>query len=113
LLVSSFCLLSSLWRHTSFSRDWSSDVCSSDLIVEMELFEKKFYESMSSRVALLNRITYYIVNRKGKQMRPMFVFLTAKLLNNGEIGRASCRERVERSEGGETGKRRWIVVSWR
>ena len=38
---------------------------------------------MASNVALLNRITYYIVNRKGKQMRPMFVFLTAKLLNDG------------------------------
>ena len=49
---------------------------------EMELFEKKFYESMSSKVALLNRITYYIVNRKGKQMRPMFVFLTAKMLSS-------------------------------
>ena len=47
---------------------------------EMELFETKFYESMTSQVALLNRITYYIVNRKGKQMRPMFVFLTAKML---------------------------------
>ena len=52
---------------------------------EMELFEKKFYESMSSKVALFNRITYYIVNRKGKQMRPMFVFLTAKMLNNGKV----------------------------
>ena len=51
----------------------------------MELFEQKFYESMSSKVALLNRITYYIVNRKGKQMRPMFVFLTAKMLNHGEV----------------------------
>ncbi len=49
----------------------------------MELFEKKFYESMTSRVALLNRITYYIVNRKGKQMRPMFVFLTAKMISGG------------------------------
>lgn len=36
---------------------------------------------MSSKVALLNRITYYIVNRKGKQMRPMFVFLTAKMIS--------------------------------
>jgi len=35
---------------------------------EMKLFEKKFHESMSSKVALLNRITYYIVNRKGKQI---------------------------------------------
>ncbi|MEM1337427.1 MAG: polyprenyl synthetase family protein [Bacteroidota bacterium] len=52
---------------------------------EMELFEQKFYDSMSSKVALFNRITYYIVNRKGKQMRPMFVFLTAKILNAGKV----------------------------
>lgn len=58
---------------------------------EMELFEAKFLESMSSKVALLNRITYYIVNRKGKQMRPMFVFLTAKLLNNGEVNDRTYR----------------------
>jgi octaprenyl-diphosphate synthase len=58
---------------------------------EMELFETKFRESMSSKVALLNRITYYIVNRKGKQMRPMFVFLTAKLLNNGEVNERTYR----------------------
>ena len=57
----------------------------------MELFEKKFRESMSSKVALLNRITYYIVNRKGKQMRPMFVFLTAKLLNNGQVNERTYR----------------------
>lgn len=49
---------------------------------EMELFEQKFHNSMSSKVALLNRITYYIVNRKGKQMRPMFVFLVAKMLSD-------------------------------
>ena len=49
---------------------------------EMELFEQKFRNSMSSKVALLNRITYYIVNRKGKQMRPMFVFLVAKMLSD-------------------------------
>ncbi|WP_149277277.1 polyprenyl synthetase family protein [Pareuzebyella sediminis] len=58
---------------------------------EMELFEAKFREAMSSKVALLNRITYYIVNRKGKQMRPMFVFLTAKLLNNGEVNERTYR----------------------
>lgn len=51
----------------------------------MELFEEKFRNSMVTKVALFNRITYYIVNRKGKQMRPMFVFLTAKILNNGEV----------------------------
>ncbi len=59
---------------------------------EMELFEKKFYESMSSKVALLNRITYYIVNRKGKQMRPMFVFLVAKMLSdNNEVNERTYR----------------------
>src|SRR6478672_11252168 len=57
----------------------------------MELFEKKFYESMSSKVALLNRITYYIVNRKGKQMRPMFVFLTAKMLSEGLVNERTYR----------------------
>ena len=46
---------------------------------------------MTSKVALLNRITYYIVNRKGKQMRPMFVFLTAKLVNNGEVNERTYR----------------------
>jgi octaprenyl-diphosphate synthase len=55
------------------------------------LFESKFRDSMSSKVALLNRITHYIVNRKGKQMRPMFVFLTAKLLNNGEVNERTYR----------------------
>ncbi|MDG1974824.1 MAG: polyprenyl synthetase family protein [Flavobacteriaceae bacterium] len=52
---------------------------------EMELFEGKFLKSMNSNVPLLNRITHYVVNRKGKQMRPMFVFLTAKMLNDGKI----------------------------
>lgn len=46
---------------------------------------------MSSKVALLNRITYYIVNRKGKQMRPMFVFLTAKMVNDGEVNERTYR----------------------
>ena len=61
------------------------------ILTEMELFEKKFYESMSSKVALLNRITYYIVNRKGKQMRPMFVFLTAKMLSDGTVNERTYR----------------------
>ena len=59
--------------------------------IEMELFEKKFFESMSSKVALLNRITYYIVNRKGKQMRPMFVFLTAKMISGGTVNERTYR----------------------
>lgn len=58
---------------------------------EMDLFEQKFRLSMSTKVALLNRITHYIVNRKGKQMRPMFVFLVAKMLNNGEVSERTYR----------------------
>ncbi|MGB2398528.1 MAG: polyprenyl synthetase family protein [Flavobacteriaceae bacterium] len=58
---------------------------------EMEQFEEKFTASMSSKVALLNRITHFIVNRKGKQMRPMFVFLTAKLLNKGKVNERTYR----------------------
>ena len=49
---------------------------------EMKLFEQKFYESMQSKVPLLDKVTRFIVTTKGKQMRPMFVFLTAKLLGN-------------------------------
>ncbi|MEZ4801814.1 MAG: polyprenyl synthetase family protein [Gelidibacter sp.] len=58
---------------------------------EMELFEQKFLLSMSSKVALLNRITTYIVNRKGKQMRPMFVFLVAKMVDNGQVSERTYR----------------------
>ena len=59
---------------------------------EMELFEQKFASSMISRVALLNKITHYIVNRKGKQMRPMFVFLVAKMVaKNDKVNERAYR----------------------
>ncbi len=45
---------------------------------EMEEFEQKFREAMRSHVPLLDKIMHYIVKRKGKQLRPMFVFLSAK-----------------------------------
>jgi len=51
--------------------------------VEMSKFEDLFKASMKSKVPLLNIITKYILLRKGKQMRPMFVFLSAKL--NGTV----------------------------
>jgi octaprenyl-diphosphate synthase len=44
---------------------------------EMEAFEQKFRASMQTKVLLLDKIMHYIVKRKGKQMRPMFVFLSA------------------------------------
>jgi len=49
---------------------------------EMLLFEKKFRNSLNSKIPLLDKILHYIVKRKGKQMRPMFVFLTGKLFGN-------------------------------
>ena len=51
----------------------------------MDLFEEKFSNSMISDVPLLNRITHYVVKRKGKQMRPMFVFLTAKMMSDSTL----------------------------
>ncbi|HQV00415.1 MAG: polyprenyl synthetase family protein [Bacteroidia bacterium] len=50
--------------------------------LHMEAFEKKFQASMKSNVPLLDKITHYIVKRKGKQMRPMFVFLCAGIHGN-------------------------------
>lgn len=46
---------------------------------EMDSFEKKFRESVSSDVAVVDKIMHYIIKRKGKQIRPIFVFLSAKL----------------------------------
>ena len=56
---------------------------------EMDSFESKFKASMTSKAPLLDKITNYIVKRKGKQMRPMFVFLSAKLV--GETNESTFR----------------------
>ena len=61
------------------------------IISEIELFEEKFKGAMLSKVPLLNRITYYIVRRKGKQMRPMFVFLVAKMVSDGGFDERTYR----------------------
>ena len=50
--------------------------------LEMKEFEKKFRHLMKSKVILLDKIMGYIVKRKGKQMRPMFVFLSAGVTGN-------------------------------
>jgi len=61
------------------------------ILTEMELFEGKFREAMATKVPLLNRIAHYIVRRKGKQMRPMFVFLVAKMVSNGKFNERTYR----------------------
>jgi octaprenyl-diphosphate synthase len=53
---------------------------------EMVLFEEKFKLAMKSEVALLDKITHYIIKRKGKQLRPLFVFLSAKMLGPVQEG---------------------------
>jgi octaprenyl-diphosphate synthase len=49
---------------------------------ELQDFESKFADAVKSHVPLLDRIMHYIVKRKGKQIRPMFVLLSAKLFDN-------------------------------
>jgi octaprenyl-diphosphate synthase len=56
---------------------------------ELAVFEKKFKEAVKSQVPLLDRIMRFIVNRKGKQLRPMFVLLSAKLC--GPINESAYR----------------------
>lgn len=56
---------------------------------ELSVFETKFKEAASSHVAMLDRIMRYIVKRKGKQLRPMFVFLSAKLC--GQVNESTYR----------------------
>ncbi|MCE3259692.1 MAG: Polyprenyl synthetase [Bacteroidetes bacterium] len=57
--------------------------------MHMSAFEEKFKGAMKSSVPLLDKITNYIVKRKGKQIRPMFVFLSAQ--NVGEINESTYR----------------------
>ncbi|MEA3505104.1 MAG: polyprenyl synthetase family protein [Bacteroidota bacterium] len=54
---------------------------------QIEEFEKKFSSSMKSSVPLLNKITHYIVKRKGKQIRPLFVFLSANM--HGDVSEST------------------------
>ena len=49
---------------------------------ELKTFEGKFKEAVTSNTLLLDRVMRYVVKRKGKQLRPMFVFLAAKLCGN-------------------------------
>lgn len=57
----------------------SLDTIKQPIEAELKQFEQHFRDSVRSPVALLDKIMYYIVRRKGKQVRPMFVFLAAKI----------------------------------
>ncbi len=56
---------------------------------ELNTFEKKFADAVKSKTLLLDRIMKFIIKRKGKQLRPMFVFLSAKL--HGEVNESTYR----------------------
>ncbi|MEO6611833.1 MAG: polyprenyl synthetase family protein [Chitinophagaceae bacterium] len=56
---------------------------------ELKIFEARFREAVKSQAPLLDRIMRYVVKRKGKQLRPMFVLLSAKLC--GEINEPAYR----------------------
>jgi octaprenyl-diphosphate synthase len=56
---------------------------------ELGIFEKKFAGAVKSNTPLLDRIMKYIIKRKGKQLRPMFVFLSAKL--HGPVNESTYR----------------------
>ncbi|MEL7020898.1 MAG: polyprenyl synthetase family protein [Bacteroidota bacterium] len=62
---------------------------------ELKQFEQHFRASMRSQVALLDTIMYYIVRRKGKQVRPMFVFLAAKICGGTTDGSYTAASLVE------------------
>ncbi|MDP4130379.1 MAG: polyprenyl synthetase family protein [Bacteroidota bacterium] len=64
-------------------------IAQSILREELLVFEKKFREAVKSQAPLLDRIMRFIVNRKGKQIRPMFVFLSARLC--GQINESTYR----------------------
>src|SRR5678809_217469 len=56
---------------------------------ELKIFEEKFKDAAKSNVSMLDRIMRYVVKRKGKQLRPMFVFLSARL--GGEVNETTYR----------------------
>ena len=56
---------------------------------ELKIFETKFKDAAASNVPMLDRIMRYVVKRKGKQLRPMFVFLSAKLC--GQVNESTYR----------------------
>jgi octaprenyl-diphosphate synthase len=59
------------------------------IATELAIFEQKFAQSVKSQAPLLDRIMKYIIKRKGKQLRPMFVFLSAKL--HGTVNESTYR----------------------
>src|SRR5690606_23417344 len=73
------CTLASLFFCTVSCRAYIMQLPTSLIKDELKIFEEKFKDAVKSHTPLLDRIMRYVVKRKGKQLRPMFVFLSAKL----------------------------------
>src|SRR5690606_39941507 len=99
---------SSRRRHTRFSRDWSSDVCSSDLAA----FEHLEWIGVAKPKCFVGRhriddlltqppvgLPLNETNQLAKTLQPLLLHQLVEPTGNQEIGRASCRERVESSAG--------------
>jgi octaprenyl-diphosphate synthase len=72
-----------------------SSKITSPIEAEMKYFEPYYKKNFDTKIPLLNVITNYLIRRKGKQMRPMLVFLSAKLngnMNNGTYTAAGLIE---------------------
>src|SRR5438067_11452129 len=87
---------SSRRRHTRSKRDWSSDVCSSDLDLE----NRGFKISIECRAMQVERNLEAAVLKIGHAIDLLGMMQPRRHARRAEIGRASCRERVEGSEGG-------------
>src|SRR5690606_39653899 len=89
-----FFFFSSRRRHTSFSRDWSSDVCSSDLFISPFRAERELVRSMLSEGEFIEVfVDTPLEVAESRDVKGLY-----KKARSGElkkIGRASCRERVE------------------
>jgi octaprenyl-diphosphate synthase len=72
-----------------------TDQIKAPIATEMKLFETRFKEAMRSKAPLLDKITHYIIKRKGKQLRPMLVFLSAKAVGQVEEATYTAASLIE------------------
>src|SRR5699024_12011590 len=89
---------SSRRRHTRSKRDWSSDVCSSDLDIDFDISA-----TYGKLVGMQHTINAVLGMRLNKNLRENSGYTATGFLDD-QIGRASCRERVRTSEDGVSGK---------
>src|SRR5690606_39763555 len=93
------CFFSSRRRHTRFSRDWSSDVCSSDLEVYGGSVHGITVDLNGEHAVHIDGFDEVFITPVETQITKELHAGIWEVGKDIEIGRASCRERVERSEG--------------